>query len=345
MSWNMMKSVLLLLPMASSAFTAPTILTPRIGARSAVHWSRMMADELQTWFETKTGIAPKFMGPIMQTCDSEMIGSVQNLALLNEAGMLETIFKPVVAASIKAALSKSGAAATLSGSAAATATSTVPIAEVKRLLMKEGQSTWGSEAELRRRYDMFFHQDRLEIAQWNPSAAGWAAAAPLVNPNTGVPSSAGPFAVPAQPAGFVGGQWMPTAGGPAVAAAPAPAPAPVAAAPAAPPAPAAPAANKGTFTVTLINPDGTQKFECPPNLSVLDAIDELGNAADFAGLPYACRAGSCSACTGKLIKGTMDLSGCGFLSAEQKAKGFVLTCAAKPTSDCTIETHKEEDLF
>jgi ferredoxin len=41
----------------------------------------------------------------------------------------------------------------------------------------------------------------------------------------------------------------------------------------------------------------------------------------------------------------MDLSGCGFLSAEQKAKGFVLTCAAKPTSDCTIETHKEEDLF
>jgi len=88
-----------------------------------------------------------------------------------------------------------------------------------------------------------------------------------------------------------------------------------------------------------------QKFECPPNLSVLDAIDELGNAADFAGLPYACRAGSCSACTGKLVKGTMDLSGCGFLSAEQKAKGFVLTCAAKPTSDCTIETHKEEDLF
>jgi ferredoxin len=221
----------------------------------------------------------------------------------------------------------------------------VPIAEVKRLLMKEGQSTWGSEAELRRRYDMFFHQDRLEIAQWNPSAAGWAAAVPFVNPNTGVPSSAGPFAVPAQPAGFVGGQWMPTAGGPAVAAAPAPAPAPVAAAPAAPPAPAAPAANKGTFTVTLINPDGTQKFECPPNLSVLDAIDELGNAADFAGLPYACRAGSCSACTGKLVKGTMDLSGCGFLSAEQKAKGFVLTCAAKPTSDCTIETHKEEDLF
>jgi len=78
---------------------------------------------------------------------------------------------------------------------------------------------------------------------------------------------------------------------------------------------------------------------------VLDAIDELDNAEDYEDLPYACRAGSCSACAGKLVAGTMDVSGCGFLSEEQKAAGWVLTCAAIPTSDCTIETHKEDDLY
>ena len=62
-------------------------------------------------------------------------------------------------------------------------------------------------------------------------------------------------------------------------------------------------------------------------------------------LPYACRAGSCSACAGKLVSGTMDVSGCSFLSDDQKAAGWVLTCTAKPTSDVVIETHKEDDLF
>ena len=41
----------------------------------------------------------------------------------------------------------------------------------------------------------------------------------------------------------------------------------------------------------------------------------------------------------------MDVSGCSFLSDDQKAAGWVLTCTAKPTSDVVIETHKEDDLF
>ena len=102
--------------------------------------------------------------------------------------------------------------------------------------------------------------------------------------------------------------------------------------------------NKSTFTVTLKTPDGDIVFECPPDQYVLDEAEEQEiEGAD--GLPYACRAGSCSACAGKLVSGTMDTSACGFLSEEQKAAGWVLTCTAKPTSDCVIETHKEDDMY
>ena len=121
--------------------------------------------------------------------------------------------------------------------------------------------------------------------------------------------------------------------------------APVEAPPAAPAAPADP--NKATMTVTLKNPDGTQVVEYDPDSDafLLDYLDELDNADDYAELPYACRAGSCSACAAKLVSGTMDTSECSFLSADQKADGWVLTCTAKPTSDCVIETHKEDDMY
>lgn len=167
------------------------------------------------------------------------------------------------------------------------------------------------------------------------------------------------FEVPQKPKDFGGAQWAPTEfpdlkltpprsyvkGG---AAAPPAAPAAAAAAPSAPaPSAAAPiVASPGNFVVTLNMPEGvTKAFECPPDQYILDQADELPNADEFADLPYACRAGSCSSCAGKVTSGTMDTSDCTFLSDEQKADGWVLTCTAKPTSDVTITTHMEEDLF
>ena len=56
-------------------------------------------------------------------------------------------------------------------------------------------------------------------------------------------------------------------------------------------------------------------------------------------LPYGCRDGACGSCKGKLISGEVDFGTYAekALPAEEKAKGAVLFCQAKPLSDVVIE--------
>ena len=55
------------------------------------------------------------------------------------------------------------------------------------------------------------------------------------------------------------------------------------------------------YKITLKTPEGEHEIECDEDLAIVDAAEDQG-----VNVPYSCRNGSCSVCTGKLVSGTID---------------------------------------
>ncbi len=87
-----------------------------------------------------------------------------------------------------------------------------------------------------------------------------------------------------------------------------------------------------SFHITL--KPAERSFTVESDEAILPAAIRQG-----VGLPYGCRDGACGSCKSQLLQGHVvhGPHQSKALSAEEEAAGFILTCCARPQSDCVVQ--------
>lgn len=86
-----------------------------------------------------------------------------------------------------------------------------------------------------------------------------------------------------------------------------------------------------TTRVTLVNRNG-HVVDVAGGQTILEAAE-----ADGLVLPYGCRYGGCVTCAARLVSGTVDQPEAVGLKDYMAEAGYVLTCVARPSTDCELE--------
>ena len=72
--------------------------------------------------------------------------------------------------------------------------------------------------------------------------------------------------------------------------------------------------------------------DTPPRQTILELSEELG-----IGIEFSCRVGTCGVCKVKMTSGEVDMEVQDALDADDKSKGIILACQAKPTAEVAVE--------
>ncbi|KAL1536083.1 Ferulic acid decarboxylase 1 [Salvia divinorum] len=93
------------------------------------------------------------------------------------------------------------------------------------------------------------------------------------------------------------------------------------------------------YKVVIEQGDKLTEVEVDEDETILSRALDVG-----LDVPHDCKLGVCMTCPAKLVSGKVDQSD-GMLSDDVIDRGYALTCAAYPRSDCHIKIIPEEELL
>ncbi len=89
---------------------------------------------------------------------------------------------------------------------------------------------------------------------------------------------------------------------------------------------------KSSASLTVEFVRSGKKISTDGKTPLLDIAEELDIDLD-----YGCRSGNCGLCKARLLKGKVDMENEEGLEQKEKDDGYILTCVAKPLTDCILD--------